>query len=70
MTRKPPAATEPAALMTVNEVATMLNVHRTTVYKQLLAKGHLHRVGIGRKTQIARAEVEAYIAAAGVKKAS
>jgi excisionase family DNA binding protein len=54
------SAITPVKLLTVNEVAGVLGCGRTMVY-ELIDKGHLTRVKIGRLTRIPPSEVERFV---------
>lgn len=58
-TTQPTPTTEPL-LLTVVEAAALLGVGRTTVY-ELLARGDLTAVRIGRCRRVPRAIVDAYV---------
>ena len=58
------SATEPAALMSVQEVAGFLGVGRTTTF-QLLADGELISVKVRGSRRIRRSDLEAYVAGLG-----
>lgn len=51
---------ERTQLLTINEVAAMLAVHRDTVYN-LVRRGHLHPVRVGARLRFRVADVEQYI---------
>jgi excisionase family DNA binding protein len=55
---RPPVV--PVKLLTVNEVASILGCGRTMVY-ELIDKGHLTRIKIGRLTRIPPSEVERFV---------
>lgn len=51
---------QPKILLSVEEAAAALGIHRATVY-DLLAKGHLASVRIGRRRLIARRTLEDFV---------
>lgn len=53
-------ASAPSRLLTVNEVANLLGCGRTLVY-ELMGKGQLTHIKVGRLTRIPPAEVERFV---------